>query len=122
MKRKWIAEDVTSDLQAPAGSSVPFPKTPFTDEELKRIYDACDQIKPTKVGPGYRTWDGEDAKDFIYLFVYTGLRISDVATFDITKRLEGNNVFIRAQKNNVYTWIPDWLVNRLKAREQKHGP
>lgn len=124
VKREWLAKDIASDLQAPIGSSVPFPKTPFTDDELKRIYDACDQIKPTKVGPGYRTWDGEDAKDFIYLSVYTGLRISDVATFDINERLVGNNVFIHAQKNNanIYTWIPDWLVNRLKAREQQHGP
>jgi integrase len=120
VKRKWLAEDIASDLQAPAGSSVPFPKAPFTDDELDRIYAACDRFG----APANRNWTGEDAKDFIYLSVYTGLRISDVATFDITKRLHDNSVFIRAQKNNanVYTWIPNWLVDRLKAREQKHGP
>jgi integrase len=120
VKRKWLAEDIAGDLQAPAGSSIPFPKAPFTDDELDRIYAACDRLG----APAKRNWTGEDAKDFIYLSVYTGLRISDVATFDITKRLHGNNVFIRAQKNNanVYTWIPDWLVHRLKAREQKYGP
>src|SRR5581483_677038 len=64
------------------------------------------------------------AKDFIFLSIYTGLRISDVATFDVTKRLAGNNVFLRMHKTRkpLYTWIPDWLVARLRARQEKHGP
>jgi integrase len=124
MKRKWLAEDIAGDLEAPAGASVIVAKSPFEDEELKRIYDACDQIRDqTKLGPGYRTWAGEDAKDFIYLSVYTGLRISDVATFDISKRLKGNDVFLRMHKTGkpLFTWIPDWLVARLRAREMVHG-
>jgi hypothetical protein len=35
------------------------------------------------------------------LSIYTGLRISDVATFNTHERLKGN----------------DWLVNRLRARD-----
>jgi site-specific recombinase XerD len=34
MKRKWIAENITGDLEAPNGSSIPPDKGPFTDEEL----------------------------------------------------------------------------------------
>jgi hypothetical protein len=50
------------------------PKAPFTDEELGRIFSACDIIgAPTKPGPGFRTWSGEDARGFIYLSIYTGL-------------------------------------------------
>ncbi len=101
------------------------PKSPFDDEELNRIYDACDSIgTPTKSGPGYRTWGGENAKDFIFFSVYTGLRISDVVTFDITKKLERNDVFLRMHKTGkpLFTWIPDWLVVRLRAREKIHGP
>ena len=120
MKRKWIAENITDDLQPPAGSSIPFPKSPFTDEELDRIHKACDGFG----APANRNWTGEDAKDFIYLSVYSGLRISDVATFDITKRLNGNDVFLMMHETQkpVFTWIPDWLVNRLKARQEKNGP
>lgn len=120
LKRKWITEDLTEDLGAPEGSSIINPKSPFTVEELNRIFAACDQIGPAP-GPPRRTWGGEDAKDFIYLSIYTGLRISDVATFDITKRLQGNDVFLRMHKTRkpLYSWIPDWLVERLKAR---HGP
>lgn len=125
VKREWLAKDISDDLQAPEGSSVTVPKSPFTDEELERLYAACDKIGPQlKQGPGYRTWGGEDVKDFIYLSIYTGLRISDVATFDITKRLKGNDVFLRMHKTKrpLFTWIPDWLVERLCARRKVHGP
>ena len=124
VKRDWHQKDITEDLQAPEGSSVSVPKSPFTDEELNRLYAACDKIGPQlKQGPGYRTWGGEDAKDFIHLSIYTGLRISDIATFDITKRLKGNDVFLRMHKTKrpLFTWIPDWLVERLRARHKVHG-
>ena len=113
------------DLEAPPKASELNPKTPFEDEELERIYAACDKIgAPTKPGPGYRTWGGVDAKDFILLSCYTGLRISDVATFNISKRLNGNDVFLYMHKTGepLYTWIPDWLVDRLRAREKVKGP
>jgi len=118
LRRKWLAEDIALDLEPPAGSSVTLPKAPFTDEELDRIYAACDSLPP-----GRRNWTGEDAKDFIYLSLYTGLRISDVATFDITKRLTGNDVFLRMHKTRqpLSTYIPTWLVNRLRDREKIHG-
>lgn len=123
-KRNWLPEDIAEDLDAPHGASVVIPKAPFSDEDLKRIYAACDRIgAPTRPGPGYRTWSGEDAKDFIFLSVYTGLRISDVATFDVNKRLHGNDVFLRMHKTGkpLSTWVPDWLVERLRRRERIFG-
>jgi integrase len=125
IKREWIKKNITSDLEAPEGSSVPANKTPFTDEELDRIYAACDSIGgPKPPGPGYRPWGGEDVRDFVMLSIYTGLRISDVSTFNITERLKGNDVFLRMHKTKkeLHTWIPDWLVSRLRAREKQHGP
>ncbi len=118
LKRKWLAEDIASDLEAPAGSSITLPKAPFTDEELARLHRACDALET-----GRRNWTGEDARDFISLSLYTGLRISDVATFDITKRLTGNDVFLRMHKTRqpLSTYIPTWLVDRLRAREKIHG-
>lgn len=124
MKRDWLCTDITEDLQAPEGSSIPANKTPFTDAEMVRIYAACDALgHPTSPGPGYRHWSGEDVKDFVMLSVYTGLRISDIATFNVDERLHGNDVFLRMHKTRkeLYTWIPDWLVTRLHARREKHG-
>lgn len=121
---KWLAENIAEDLKAPEGSSIPANKTPFTDAEMERIFAACAAIgEPTQPGPGYRNWGGRDVEDFILLSIYTGLRISDVATFDIAKRLKGNDVFLRIHKTRkeLWTWIPDWLVARLRDRERKHG-
>ena len=46
IKRKWIAEDITEDLRPQEGSSVPCAKAPFTDDEMRRIYAACDSFGP----------------------------------------------------------------------------
>jgi integrase len=125
LKRKWLSENIADDLRPPEGSSIPANKAPFTDEELVRIYAACDALgPPIPPGPGHRPWSGEDVKDFLFLSVHTGLRISDVATFDVSHRLRGNDVVLRMHKTGkeVHTWIPDWLVSRLQDRCEKHGP
>jgi integrase len=124
VKREWLTKDIGDDLEAPEGAPVPAHKTPFTDAELERIYSACDSLQPVPPGPGHRGWSGADVKDFILLSIYTGVRISDVATFDITKRLKANDVFLRMHKTRkeLYTWIPDWLVARLREREKNNGP
>jgi integrase len=124
VKRRWLKEDITADLEPPEGHSIPTNKSPFTDEEINRILAACDKTGGVRApGPGYREWTGEDVKDFIYVMLYTGMRISDVATFDTSLRLNGNEIFLRMHKTKkeLFTWVPDWLVNRLRDRERKHG-
>jgi integrase/recombinase XerC len=125
MNREWLSKNpVTSDLKPPLGANRAANKVPFTDDELQSIIRACDQLEPTSWSNGrYKgVWTGEDAKDFIWLLVYTGLRISDVALFNMS-RLRGNEVFLRAKKNggDVFTWIPDWLRDRLARRTKEHG-
>jgi integrase len=124
--RKWLKESpVSSDLRPPQGASRVANKIPFTDDELERIIRACDLLGEIhwSSGRGEGVWSGEDAKDFIWALTYTGLRISDVALFNI-KRLHGNEVFLRAKKNggDVFAYIPDWLRDRLVARSKTWGP
>ena len=124
--RKWLPENpVSSDLKPPLGASRVANKIPFTDRELERIIAACDALGAVTWTneQGQGAWTGEDAKDFIWTLTYTGLRISDVALFDI-KRLQGNEVFLRAKKNggDVFAYIPDWLRNGLLQRSRAHGP
>ena len=47
------------------------------------MFQACDGLGEVrwKSHLGEGLWSGEDVKDFILVLVYTGLRISDVATF-----------------------------------------
>ena len=123
--REWLSKSpVTSDLKPPLGANRCANKMPFTDEELQQIIRACDRLEPVSWSNGTSkgVWTGEDAKDFIWVLVYTGLRISDVALFNLS-RLRGNEVFLRAKKNggDVFTWIPDWLRDRLQRRAKVHG-
>lgn len=128
-KRKWIVENPASDLDAPVGSGKPANRMPFTDPELVRIYEACDQLPEIRwknqLGSG--SWGGEDVKTMIMLLSWTGLRISDGALFDmsrVTPHPEGGaNIFLRMHKTKgpLFTWVDDWLYERLLAREKKYG-
>ena len=123
--RKWIPESpVSPDIKPPVGANRVANKAPFTDQELQRIFDACDKLREITWTNGQEqgSWNGEDVKDFLSVMVYTGLRISDVCLFNMN-RLHGNEVFLRAKKKggDVFTYIPDWLVDRLKARAKRHG-
>ena len=106
---------VSSDLKPPIGANRVANKAPFTDEELQRVIDACDRMKTIE----WSYWQGAG----IWTMVYTGLRISDVALFQM-KRLRGNEVFLRTKKNggDVFAYLPDWLRDRLVARAAKRGP
>jgi integrase len=125
MLRKWLPENpVSTDIKPPIGANRVANKAPYTDSELQRIIDACDLIGEVawSSGIGQGAWTGDDVKDFIWVMVYTGLRISDVGLFHMN-RLKGNEVFLRAQKNGgeIFAYIPDWLRDRLTARAKRCG-
>jgi integrase len=115
-------------------------KLPFSDDELKRMYDTCEtrygkqeirwsrsiHHKPA-IGEyaRYNTkWTGQDLADFISVSVYTGLRISDVTTFHIDRMQPTGEILIRTTKagTHVYTWVPQWLQERIRTRAKDAGP
>jgi len=125
VNRKWLSESpVSADIKPPVGANRVANKAPFTDLELQRIVGACDRMPDIvwSSGRGGGRWTGEDVKDFIWVMVYTGLRISDVSLLNMS-RLHGNEVFLRAKKNGgeVFAYIPDWLRERLTARAKRCG-
>jgi len=121
LNNEWITRNPARLVKNPKGRDVKREeqKLPFTDEELKRMYDACHNYGKTSK---YR-WTGEDLADFISLSIHTGLRISDVALFQIDRMLPTGEIRIRTTKagTHVYTWVPEWLQQRLRARAEKHG-
>jgi integrase len=126
VNREWIPKSpVSMDLKPPLGANKFANKVPFTDEELERIIAACDRLEPVSWSNDKTSglWTGEDIKDFIWVLVYTGLRISDVSLLNTT-RLRGNDLFLRAKKNggDVFTWIPNWLRDRLQKLARERGP
>jgi hypothetical protein len=86
-------------------------KLPFSDEELRKMYEACgtkygkQEIKWSRVihhrpAEGEYTrynqkWTGQDVADFISVSLYTGLRISDVSTFHIDRLQPTGHMFTR---------------------------
>jgi integrase len=115
-------------------------RSPFSDDELKRMFETCEaqygkrpivwsrtvHHRPAVPGENanYRyKWTGQDLADFISVSVYTGLRISDVSTFHVDRLLPGGECHIRTTKNGrkVYTWIPEWLQERIRRRAEEHG-
>jgi integrase len=101
-------------------------RIPFSDDELKRMFEACEKkyASPDEKGSWRYRWVGQDMADFISISVYTGLRISDVCTFNVDRLLPNGECHIRTTKNGkkVYTWIPSWLQQRIRERSEKHGP
>jgi integrase len=123
--RDWIPKSpVSPDLKPPAGSTKAANKMPFTDEQVDNILKACDRFeeRPWANRFGSGVWTADDLKEFTWMLLYTGLRISDIVLFDI-ERLHGNEVFLRAKKNggDVFTYIPDWFRDRLIARAKRYG-
>ncbi|PYR95719.1 MAG: hypothetical protein DMG16_29780 [Acidobacteria bacterium] len=122
LNNEWVSRNPARLVKNPKGREVrrAEQKLPFTDEELKRIYEAC----KTYGRESRYVWNGDDLADFISLSIYTGLRISDVALFHIDRMLPTGEILIRTTKagTHVYTWVPDWLQKRIQERSEKHGP
>jgi integrase len=101
-------------------------RIPVSEDELKRMFEACETkyASPDEKGSWRYRWIGQDMADFISISVYTGLRISDVCTFNVDRLLPNGECHIRTTKNGkkVYTWIPSWLQQRIRERSEKHGP
>jgi site-specific recombinase XerD len=141
---EWLEKNPAKKVKNPKGRSAgdgrAEQKLPFTDKELELMYTVAE----TKYGKTEIKWDktthhhtaagvanswrytvtGKDLADFISVSVYTGLRISDVATFHIDRLKPNGEVAIRTTKGGttVNTWIPDWLQKVIRRRSLEVGP
>jgi integrase len=141
VSNEWIARNPARLVKEARGQILAKERVPFSDDELERMFEACEtQYGKTPVRWSRQThhrpatgaetvnykykWTGQDLADFIAVSVYTGLRISDVTTFHIDRLLKTGECHIRTTKNGrkVFTWIPEWLQERISRRAEDHGP
>jgi integrase len=145
LSNEWIIRNPARLVKNPRGragdDSHSNERLPFSDEELKRMFEACETQygkKPVRwsrelhrrpAEPGATVnykykWTGQDLADFISVSVYTGLRISDVCTFHIDRLRPTGECHVRTTKTGrkVYTWVPEWLQERMRARATERGP
>jgi integrase len=145
LSNEWIARNPARLVKNPRGRASTEARnedrTPFSDDELKRMFEACEtqygkrpirwarktHHHPAEAGltANYKyKWTGQDLADFISISVYTGLRISDVTTFHGDRLLPNGECHIRTTKTGrkVYTWIPEWLQERIRVRAADFGP
>jgi integrase len=124
VSNKWVQSNPARSVNNPKGremsSQTNEQKQPFTDDEIKKMYEACQGYGKTSK----HKWNGDDVADFISLSIYTGLRISDVALFHLERMSPNGEIRVRTTKTgtHVYTWVPQWLQDRIRERAKKHGP
>jgi integrase len=120
VSNSWIKYNPAKAVKNPKGREMEaaVQRLPFSDDELKKMYDAC-----PKYGGEKHKWTGQDIADFISLSIYTGLRISDVALFHIDRMNKNGEIRLRTTKagTHVYTWVPQWLQERIRTRSKAHG-
>jgi len=124
VSNKWIQSNPARGIKNPKGRALSSraneQKLPFSDDEIKKMYAACQRYGKTSK----HKWNGDDVADFISLSIYTGLRISDVALFNVDRMLPNGEIRVRTTKagTHVYTWVPKWLQDRIRERAEKQGP
>jgi integrase len=99
-------------------------KLPFTDGDLRRMYEATETYGKLDPAQAYKfSATGRDLSDFISVSIYTGLRISDVSQFRSGRMNDLGEVVIRTKKNGatVSTWVPAWLQEIIRRRSLEVG-
>ena len=144
LPNEWITRNPARLVKNPRGRDAADrrheQKFPFSDEEIRRMYKECEtsygkqevkwsrEIHHHRVEGEYSRynfkWTGQDLADFISVSLYTGLRISDVSTFYSDRMKPTGEVQIRTTKagTHVYTWVPEWLQERIRTRAETFGP
>lgn len=125
LSNEWIDRNPARLVRNPRSRANADPRNeeriPFSDDELKRMFEACEtqygkrpirwsrNIHKRPAEPGlvanYKyKWTGQDLADFISVWVYTGLRISDVSTsILIGCEATGSVTFGRPRADEKYT-------------------
>jgi integrase len=109
VSRKWIETNIAAELKSPKVKSAP--TLPFTDDEMKKIFDTARASKRFAARSLYV---------FILVMRYAGLRISDTTTL-AKESLDGKRLHIYTAKTGepVVMPLPEFVVKALASIESK---
>lgn len=96
----WVQKNAAKALKPPEVKYVG--KAPFTEDELRRIFEACGQLVTRGT---YGKENVKRVRAFVYILRYTGLRISDAAKLQ-TSHVQDGKVLLRTEKTGTLVWIP----------------
>ena len=97
---KWLDDNPAKGVKPPKVTTPP--TLPFTEDEMKRILEACDQYRrKNSLGQDNRA----RIKAFVLLLRYSGLRPQDATTLE-KSRLTDGKLFLYTQKTGTPVYIP----------------
>ncbi|OLC97693.1 MAG: hypothetical protein DMG35_15875 [Acidobacteria bacterium] len=111
-KRKWVPDNLASDLRAPKVFLCP--TMPFTREEMLRILAAIDKYRCEFSNRGAE--NARRIRALVLLLRYSGMRIGDAVSLT-SDRIEGTRLFLYTQKTGVpvNTVLPEFVLKALDA-------
>jgi integrase len=114
VERKWIAENIAKKIKPPRNVQ-PKEVVPYEPNEITRMLAACDEI-------GQSRYERQRARAMLLIMRYTGLRISDVATF-AKDRIRNGQIFLHTKNIGglVFLPLPPALEKELSALPTPRG-
>jgi integrase len=114
----WIAKNPAQHVKPPRGESPP--TMPYSNEEIKRLIDACSQLRGAFGQSAILAQ--RRAIALVLLLMYSGLRISDAVTLERSRLKDDGRLLLYQAKTGhpVYTKLPQKCVDALsKIRGNK---
>lgn len=96
LERDWIQKNPAAALKMPRTEELV--TQPFTGDEVVAMIDACSKIASDN--PSETDYVRRRARALVYTLLYSGLRVSDVATLE-RSALNGRHLTLRVLKNGV---------------------
>ena len=113
-ERRWSDDNPAEKIKGPRNIQ-PKPVVPYEPHEVTRMLATCETM-------GHSSYERKRARAMLLLMRYTGLRISDVATF-ARDRIRDGQIFLHTKKTGglVFLPLPSLLEQELKALPLPRG-
>jgi integrase len=105
MDSEWIERNPAKSVKLSVTQSAP--TIPFTDEEVRKIFAACELVPDNwgRMGTPEQKRVAARVRAFVLALRYAGLRIGDAVQLS-KEKVEGGRIFLRTEKTGTPVWVP----------------